>query len=900
MAQKEIVLNIKLDATEAIREGQALAVNTGEITDRKKELNKTLKEEQKILEQTKKAYSQGKASIDELSNAQTRYTKTAAEIRKELFLVDSALTGNSGKARELRNEVSGLTDAGLRFRDKMAQAFADAIGPTFGRLSESIATANRDMAAALKTFGAGSSEFKKAADGVQRLEASLTELKQAQNEATTALKTFGENSKEFSEANERLKGLEATAASLADEVAGKVEPKFEALTRQLREARKEAQQAAEEFGFMSNEFKAAAERADDLDDQIKAVNARIGAIDTEGKIETFGNALQGVTGAFSIAQGAAALFGQESEEVEKALLKVQAAIAIQQGVNGLIEGAKAAKALAVTLGLVAPAAEAGAAGVKALSAATIATGIGALVVVVGLLAASMIDFGDAAGEAAKKTQTLIDKQNQLKAANEAQGKATLSALLQQRVALGEITEAEAQREQLQADAAAASKKRAGEIVSATNQYNAALEEQEKLTKRLAFAEQSRGGEGLAQDIRQRLKAANENVALAKQNLDVLNETAKSAQDELNAKLSVSYLEEERAKNTGEIKKDQEETTASVVKQKTATEDLTKAQEDYIAKLREEQRLRGVEQTNQLLGDIEAAENAYLDSKLSREQQELNAVSDKYFGIIERAKAAGMETNILEDARLAEEEAIRAKYRQMEVDGEATKNEALISEAEKLAEMQVEVYSIQLGAAQQLFGGLAQLAKEGSDLAKVFFALEKAVAIAKVFTNLSQEISAIRAASAAQTLATPALEPLIKAKMAASIVAAKVAAGVNVALIAKQVVSGGFAEGGYTGPGGKYEPAGVVHKGEYVLPQEVVRALGVDRLDALRSMYTNAAPGRGRYATGGMVQATLDSNAIFAANTAAAANTMQLQPVLPIESLRAVQNRVAVREARATL
>jgi hypothetical protein len=66
------------------------------------------------------------------------------------------------------------------------------------------------------------------------------------------------------------------------------------------------------------------------------------------------------------------------------------------------------------------------------------------------------------------------------------------------------------------------------------------------------------------------------------------------------------------------------------------------------------------------------------------------------------------------------------------------------------------------------------------------------------------------------------------------------------------------------------------------------------------MYTNAAPGRGRYATGGMVQATLDSNAIFAANTAAAANTMQLQPVLPIESLRAVQNRVAVREARATL
>ena len=34
---------------------------------------------------------------------------------------------------------------------------------------------------------------------------------------------------------------------------------------------------------------------------------------------------------------------------------------------------------------------------------------------------------------------------------------------------------------------------------------------------------------------------------------------------------------------------------------------------------------------------------------------------------------------------------------------------------------------------------------------------------------------------------------------------------------------GFADGGYTGTGGKYEPAGVVHKGEFVMPQTVVRS-----------------------------------------------------------------------------
>lgn len=35
----------------------------------------------------------------------------------------------------------------------------------------------------------------------------------------------------------------------------------------------------------------------------------------------------------------------------------------------------------------------------------------------------------------------------------------------------------------------------------------------------------------------------------------------------------------------------------------------------------------------------------------------------------------------------------------------------------------------------------------------------------------------------------------------------------------------FSSGGYTGDGGKYEPAGIVHKGEYVLSQENVRRLG---------------------------------------------------------------------------
>ncbi len=57
---------------------------------------------------------------------------------------------------------------------------------------------------------------------------------------------------------------------------------------------------------------------------------------------------------------------------------------------------------------------------------------------------------------------------------------------------------------------------------------------------------------------------------------------------------------------------------------------------------------------------------------------------------------------------------------------------------------------------------------------------------------------------------------------------------------------GFSEGGYTGHGGKFEPAGVVHKGEYVFSKETVQRLGADNLDRL---HRSARRG---YASGGLV------------------------------------------------
>lgn len=64
----------------------------------------------------------------------------------------------------------------------------------------------------------------------------------------------------------------------------------------------------------------------------------------------------------------------------------------------------------------------------------------------------------------------------------------------------------------------------------------------------------------------------------------------------------------------------------------------------------------------------------------------------------------------------------------------------------------------------------------------------------------------------------------------------------------------FAMGGYTGPGGKYEPAGVVHAGEYVFTQEDVRkAGGPNAMDALRR-------GLRGYADGGYVRPSGNASA----------------------------------------
>ncbi|ACL58946.1 phage tail length tape measure family protein [Methylobacterium nodulans] len=81
---------------------------------------------------------------------------------------------------------------------------------------------------------------------------------------------------------------------------------------------------------------------------------------------------------------------------------------------------------------------------------------------------------------------------------------------------------------------------------------------------------------------------------------------------------------------------------------------------------------------------------------------------------------------------------------------------------------------------------------------------------------------------------------------------------------------GFADGGYTGAGGRFEPAGIVHRGEYVLDAATTSRIGVSALDTLRANL------RG-YAAGGYV-APAGAAVSAAMQQAANANAAQQGPV----------------------
>ncbi|MFA5685594.1 MAG: tape measure protein [Lysobacteraceae bacterium] len=112
---------------------------------------------------------------------------------------------------------------------------------------------------------------------------------------------------------------------------------------------------------------------------------------------------------------------------------------------------------------------------------------------------------------------------------------------------------------------------------------------------------------------------------------------------------------------------------------------------------------------------------------------------------------------------------------------------------------------------------------------------------------------------------------------------------------------GFSGGGYTGRGGKFQPAGIVHAGEFVLRQEVVRQAGM--LGFLHRLNNEGVRALRGYSSGGMV------SRITTPSVASAPASRALQPTIlnipgigrvPVEMERATQQSLQKQLRREAL
>jgi len=166
---------------------------------------------------------------------------------------------------------------------------------------------------------------------------------------------------------------------------------------------------------------------------------------------------------------------------------------------------------------------------------------------------------------------------------------------------------------------------------------------------------------------------------------------------------------------------------------------------------------------------------------------------------------------------------------------------------RAAETQREVRQRELEVERQTQDAMVSILGSAADAARLFG--EKGFIAWKAFA-LAQAVVAGALATVRALAEVPYPVNFFVAAAAAA------AAAVQIATIAT-TQPGGFARGGYTGPGGKYEPAGVVHRGEFVIPAERVREIGIAPLQQLAfgSAATPMAVPNFSYAQGGLVSGT---------------------------------------------
>lgn len=251
-------------------------------------------------------------------------------------------------------------------------------------------------------------------------------------------------------------------------------------------------------------------------------------------------------------------------------------------------------------------------------------------------------------------------------------------------------------------------------------------------------------------------------------------------------------------------------------------------------------------------------------------QTFDRVSSKDRAAAERELAKAERERIREEERLAQSQQtlldrlypLEAAHRRYREELDLLDLKAAADDTLNLADAQERLrtqYSVELtgGFMEQIAtGGLAEKVKETDDLTRDLgltfsSAFEDAIVggegFREVLAGIAEDIARL---AVRKSITEPAVEAISDFDWGGLIGSAFGSASGGSAFGASYGSSSagsfqGFAEGGWTGPGGKYEPKGVVHGEEFVVRREVVKRPGVlPMLERLNNM-----PG---YANGGLV------------------------------------------------
>ena len=181
---------------------------------------------------------------------------------------------------------------------------------------------------------------------------------------------------------------------------------FEDLGDAVAKTQREVEALALQYGINDQRTQEAIKRAGQYKGQLEQLDQAIDA--NKGGVDQLFRGVQGLAAGFEIAAGSLAIFGSESQELEKILIKVQGAMVLAQGLKDFKEFGGAIRGLVTLVG------ERLVAAFATLRTALISSGIGAAVVGVGLLVANFLRLREETAQAAEQQKKYNDELTNLR------------------------------------------------------------------------------------------------------------------------------------------------------------------------------------------------------------------------------------------------------------------------------------------------------------------------------------------------------------------------------------------------------------------------------------------------------------------------------------------------------